>query len=169
MAIKFDTFKVGTGTATGGLEYKGAFNATTGLPDLSNAEQGDFYVVDTAGTIYGQTWAVGDHLLINADMGGSITNSKIDKIDNTDSVTSVNTQVGAVVLSANDLAADHVATHYTATNANIDGHLSGIDSQLGTVANPTLDDVTTNGDTTTNGINVGTITTSGDIMPDAST
>ena len=167
MAIKFDTFKVGTGTATGGLEYKGAFNATTGLPDLSNAEQGDFYVVDTAGTIYGQTWAVGDHLLINADMSGTITNSKIDKIDNTDSVTSVNAQVGAVVLSANDLTADHTAVNYTATNANIDGHLSGIDTALGTSLSPTLDDVTTNGDTTTNAINVGTITTSGDIMPDA--
>ena len=67
---------------TGGLEYKGSFNATAGTPDISNAEKGDFYVIDTAGTIYGQTWAVGDHLLINEDMGGTITNSKIDKIDN---------------------------------------------------------------------------------------
>jgi hypothetical protein len=242
---------------TGGLEYKGSFNANAGTPDISNAEKGDFYVIDTAGTIYGQTWAVGDHLLINEDMGGTITNSKIDKIDNTDSVTSVNTQTGAVVLSANDLAADHTATNYTAananidghlsgidtkfgtlgtastkntgtaigdvvllediggsvaglpaidgsqltglpsapvtsvntltgavvvsgddiaadhtatnytaTNANVDGHLSGIDTALGTVASPTLDDVTTNGATTTNAINVGTITTSGDILAD---
>ena len=75
---------------TGGLVYKGAFNATAGTPSIANAEQGDFYVIDTAGTIYGQTWAVGDHLLINEDMGGSITNSKIDKVDNTDQVTSVN-------------------------------------------------------------------------------
>jgi hypothetical protein len=49
-------------------------------------------------------------------------------------VTSVNTQTGAVVLSANDLAADHTATNYTAANANIDGHLSGIDTKLGTLA-----------------------------------
>ena len=118
---------------TGGLEYKGSFNANAGTPDISNAEKGDFYVIDTAGTIYGQTWAVGDHLLINEDMGGTITNSKIDKIDNTDSVTSVNTQTGAVVLSANDLAADHTATNYTAANANIDGHLSGIDTKFGTL------------------------------------
>ena len=81
----------GTGTLsfttldfTGGLEYKGSFNATAGTPSLANAEKGDFYIIDTAGTIYGQTWAVGDHLLINEDMGGSITNSKIDKIDNTE-------------------------------------------------------------------------------------
>jgi len=152
---------------TGGLEYKGSFNATAGTPDISNAEKGDFYVIDTAGTIYGQTWAVGDHLLINEDMSGTITNSKIDKIDNTDSVTSVNTQTGAVVLSANDLAADHTATNYTATNANIDGHLSGIDTKLGTVASPTLDDVTTNGSTTTNNISVGQVTVSGDILANA--
>jgi len=163
----------GTGTVsfatldfTGGLEYKGAFNATAGTPSLTNAEKGDFYIIDTAGTIYGQTWAVGDHLLINEDMGGTITNSKIDKIDNTQAVTSVNTQTGAVVLSGNDLLADHTAVNYTAANNNIDGHLSGIDSALGAVASPTLDDVTTNGDTTTNAINVGTITTSGDILAD---
>ena len=75
----------------GGVEYKGTFNATTGLTNsggnLNNAEQGDLYVIDTAGTIYGATWAVGDHLLINADMGGSISNSKIDKVDNTESDT----------------------------------------------------------------------------------
>ena len=69
---------------TGALEYKGSFNATTGAPSLVNAKQGDYYKISTAGTIYGQTWAVNDSLIINADMGGSITNSKIDKIDNTE-------------------------------------------------------------------------------------
>ena len=152
---------------TGGLVYKGSFNATAGTPSIANAEQGDFYVIDTAGTIYGQTWAVGDHLLINEDMGGTITNSKIDKVDNTDQVTSVNGNTGAVVLSGDDLAADHTATNYTAANANIDGHLSGIDTKLGTVSSPTLDDVTTNGSTTTNNISVGQVTVSGDILANA--
>ncbi len=72
------------GTIASGLTYKGAFNATAGTPTIINALQGDLYIIDTAGTIYGQTWAIGDHLLINADMGGSITNSKIDKVDNTE-------------------------------------------------------------------------------------
>ena len=114
----------------GGVDYKGTFDASTGLPSIANAEKGDLYIIDTAGTIYGQTWAVGDHLLINEDMGGSVTNSKIDKVDNTDAVSSVNTQTGAVVLSADDLAADHVALNYIAANANIDGHLSGIDDEF---------------------------------------
>ena len=122
----------------GGVEYKGTFNATTGLTNLggnlNNAEKGDLYKIDTAGTIYGQTWAVNDNLLINANMGGSIDNSKIDKVDNTDAVTSVNTQTGAVVLSANDLAADHTAQNYTAANANIDGHLEGIDDEFALTA-----------------------------------
>jgi hypothetical protein len=140
----------GTGTVsfatldfTGGLEYKGAFNATAGTPSLLNAEKGDFYIIDTAGTIYGQTWAVGDHLLINEDMGGTITNSKIDKIDNTQAVTSVNTQTGAVVISGNDVAADHTAVNYTAGNANVDGHLSGIDTKLGTLGTASTQDVGT--------------------------
>ena len=71
------------------------------------------------------------------------------------------------MLSANDLAADHTAVNYTATNANVDGHLSGIDTALGTVSSPTLDDVTTNGSTTTNNISVGQVTVSGDILANA--
>jgi len=126
------------GTLTAGLTYQGSYNANTNSPSLANAEQGDLYIVSVAGTQFGETWAVGDHLLVNADMGGVIDNSKIDKIDNTDQVTSVNTQTGAVVLSGDDLAADHTAVNYTASNANIDGHLSGIDTKLGTL----LSDIT---------------------------
>ena len=131
------------GTLTTGLTYQGSFNATTGAPSIANASQGDLYVISVAGTIYGQTWAVGDHLLINADMGGSVDNAKIDKIDNTDQVTSVNALTGAVVLSGNDLAADHTASNYTATNANIDGHLSGIDTKFGTLGTAAVQDVGT--------------------------
>jgi CRISPR/Cas system CMR subunit Cmr6 (Cas7 group RAMP superfamily) len=87
----------------GGVEYKGTWNATTGLPTLINAVQGDLYKVDTLGTIYGKVWAVGDQLIINDDMGGSITNSKIDKIDNTEAVTSVNGLTGPVLLSMDNI------------------------------------------------------------------
>ena len=48
-------------------------------------------------------------------------------------VTSVNTLTGAVVVSGDDIAADHSASNYTAANANIDGHLSGIDTKFGTL------------------------------------
>ena len=119
---------------TGGVEYKGTFNATAGTPSLLNAEKGDLYIIDTLGTIYGQTWAVGDHLLINEDMGGSITNSKIDKVDNTDAVTSVNTLTGPVVLSADDLEGDHAGVNYVGLATDtIDVHLSGIDTALASV------------------------------------
>ena len=83
------------GEITGGLDYsltlghvlskatgtqsKGNFDASTGLPSIANALKGDMYNISVAGTIYGQTWGVGDHLLINEDMGGTITNSKIIK------------------------------------------------------------------------------------------
>ena len=121
------------GTLVAGLTYQGSYDATNNLPSLANTLKGDFYLVSSGGTRFGRDWAVGDHLVINEDMGGTVSNGKIDKIDNTDQVTSVNTQTGAVVLSGNDLAADHSASNYTAANANIDGHLSGIDTKFGTL------------------------------------
>jgi len=106
---------------TGGLTYQGSFNATTGSPSLANAEQGDFYLIDTAGTIYGKDWNIGDHLLINADMGGSITNSKIDKIDNTE--TTASTDVAGVI----EIATDAEAQTATATDkALVPSNISSI-------------------------------------------
>ena len=87
----------------GGVTYKGTFDAAAPL-DLSNAEQGDLYVINGAGTYQGQTWAVGDHLLVNADMGGTVDPNKLDKIDSTDSVTSVAGRTGAVTLSTADIS-----------------------------------------------------------------
>jgi hypothetical protein len=69
---------------TGQLTYQGAFDASTGTPALTNALKGDFYVISVAGTQFGQSWSIGDHLIVNADMGGVIDNAKIDKIDNTE-------------------------------------------------------------------------------------
>ena len=114
----------------GGLQYKGTFNASDGSTNpaggLANAEQGDLYVVGTAGTIYGQTWGVGDHLLVNADMGGSITNSKIDKIDNT--------EPGAL-LAANNLS-DLASASTARTNLGlaIGSDVQAFDAQLTDVA-----------------------------------
>jgi hypothetical protein len=87
----------------GGVTYQGTFDASSPA-DLSNAEKGDLYIISVAGTYQGQTWAVGDHLLINADMGGTLDPAKIDKVDNTDSVTSVAGRTGAVTLSTADIS-----------------------------------------------------------------
>jgi len=87
----------------GGVTYQGTFDASSPI-DLSNATKGDLYIISGAGTYAGRSWDVGDHLLVNADMGGTVTNSKIDKIDSTDSVTSVAGRTGAVVLSAGDVS-----------------------------------------------------------------
>ena len=87
----------------GGVTYQGTFDTSSPV-DLSNAEKGDLYIISVAGTYQGITWAVGDHLLVNADMGGTISPSKIDKVDNTDAVTSVAGRTGAVTLSASDVS-----------------------------------------------------------------
>ena len=70
----------------GGLTYIEPWSAITATPDLSTAKKGYFYLVSGAGERYGIDWQVGDHLVINEDMGGTIDPSKIDKIDNTESI-----------------------------------------------------------------------------------
>ncbi len=124
----------------GGVEYKGVFNVTSATPDISNAEKGDMYIVSGSATLYGKSWVTGDHLLINDDMSGSISNSKIDKIDNTDQVTSVNAQTGAVSLSGNDLDGDHTASNYSTTSDKIEKHLEGIDNKFGTLGTASTKD-----------------------------
>jgi hypothetical protein len=90
-------------SVVGGVTYQGTFDASTPA-DLSNATKGDLYIISVAGTYAGKTWAVGDHLLVNADMGGTLDSAKIDKVDNTDAVTSVAGRTGAITLSSADVS-----------------------------------------------------------------
>jgi len=136
---------------TGGLTYKGSFNATTGSPSLLNAVQGDFYVISVGGTLYGQNWVVGDHLLINADMGGVIDNGKIDKVDNTDQVTSVNGQTGAVtgLLEAGNNLSDLSNVPTARTNLGLGTAATAASSDFLAVTN-NLSDVANAGTARTN-------------------
>ena len=85
----------------GALSYQGTWNASTNTPTLtsSTGTKGYYYVVDVAGNtdLNGITdWLVGDWAVFN----GSIW----QKIDNTETVTSVNGQTGAVVLTTTNVA-----------------------------------------------------------------
>jgi hypothetical protein len=88
--------------AIGALVYKGTWNASTNTPTLASGvgNKGDYYVVSVAGTtnLDGITdWQVNDIALFNG--------TAWQKIDNTDSVLSVNGQTGVVVLGPTDVGA----------------------------------------------------------------
>ena len=90
------------GGGVGAVTYKGTWDADTNNPDLvtDTPTQGDYYVVNVAGNtdLDGITdWEIGDWAIYN----GSVW----QKVDNTDSVSSVNGQVGTVVLDAADVNA----------------------------------------------------------------
>lgn len=92
----------GGGGGVGAVTYKGTWNANTNTPTLvsSTGTQGDYYVVNVAGTtnLNGITdWQIGDWAIFN----GSVW----EKVDNTDAVSSVNGQVGTVVLNAANVGA----------------------------------------------------------------
>ena len=75
----------------GALTYKGTWDASGGVyPTAPAPVLGDYYKISVAGTMGGVDYAVGDSTIFNS--------VDWDKIDNTEQVTSVNGQVGAVVL-----------------------------------------------------------------------
>ena len=87
----------GGGGGVGAVTYKGTWDADTNNPNLvtGTPAQGDYYVVNVAGNtnLDGITdWEIGDWAIYN----GSVW----QKVDNTDAVSSVNGQVGTVVLTA---------------------------------------------------------------------
>ena len=85
----------------GALSYQGTWDAATNTPTLTSSvgTKGYYYVVSVAGNtnLNGITdWLVGDWAVFN----GSIW----QKVDNTETVTSVNGQTGAVVLTTTNIA-----------------------------------------------------------------
>lgn len=85
----------------GALSYQGTWNASTNTPTLTSGvgTKGYYYVVSVAGStdLDGITdWVVGDWAVYNG--------TAWQQIDNTDAVTSVNGQTGAVVLTTTNIA-----------------------------------------------------------------
>lgn len=88
--------------ALGAVNYKGTWDASANSPTLVSGTgiKGDYYVVSTAGStdLDGITdWSIGDWAIFNG--------TAWQKVDNTDAVSSVNGQVGTVVLNAANVGA----------------------------------------------------------------
>ena len=85
----------------GALSYQGTWDASTNTPTLTSSvgTKGYYYVVSVAGNtnLNGITdWLVGDWAVYNGTVW--------QKVDNTETVTSVNGQTGAVVLTQSDIS-----------------------------------------------------------------
>ena len=110
-----------------GLSYQGTWNATTNTPTLASGTgtNGYYYIVATAGStnLDGITdWQIGDWLLFNG--------SNWQKIDQTNSVSSVAGRTGAVTLSTSDISglgtiATQNANSVTVTGGTINGTTVG--------------------------------------------
>ena len=129
----------------GKLTYKGTYNATTGAPALTNALKGDFYIIDVAGTQFSKDFEVGDHLVVNDDMGGTLADAKVDKLDSTDAVSSVAGRTGAVTLVHTDITGlstvANTGAYSDLTGAPTLGTAAALDTGLTTGDIPVLIDV----------------------------
>ena len=98
----------------GGVTYQGVWDAATNVPPLTSSvgTQGYYYVVNVAGStnLNGITdWKVGDWAIFN----GTAWN----KVDNTDSVSSVNGQTGAVSLTTDNVSEGIINLYYLDSRA----------------------------------------------------
>jgi hypothetical protein len=122
----------------GDLNYQGTWNASTNTPTLtsSTGTQGYYYVVNVAGTtnLDGITdWQVGDWAIYNGTVW--------QKVDNTDAVSSVNGQTGAVVLTTTNIG-EGTNLYYTDARARASvsaGTGISYDSSTGVITNSAPD------------------------------
>jgi hypothetical protein len=120
------------------MEFKGSYDATSNLPALTDASgsQGDYYRAVGAGQHdFGSgvlDIKAGDALIHNG--------TKWELYDNTESVSSVNGKVGAVVLSTDDVAQGSTNKYYVTSIARSDLLSSSIASG-DTLHAPTADAV----------------------------
>lgn len=123
------TWNASTAVATLTDDAKARIGATTNTITLTNntapitgytANEGIYYITQTAGSFAGSAFAVGDWLLS--------TGSGWECIKNSDAVTSVNGKTGIVVLSAEDVGAEPAFTKNTAFNKNF-GTVAGTVAQ----------------------------------------
>jgi hypothetical protein len=86
-------------TFIGAVVYQGTWNAGANTPTLPAPDpnnKGYYYVVSDPGTYLGITYGIGDWVISNG--------TAWEKVDNSQSVTSVNGQQGVVVLTTSDIA-----------------------------------------------------------------
>lgn len=98
----------------GAMKYKGTYDvASAGGAYPASPSQGDYYVASSAGTLtfssVSHTYAIGDWLAYDG--------VKWDYIDNSIKVSSVNGQVGTVVLNTDNVSEGSTNQYFTTTRA----------------------------------------------------
>ena len=125
-------------SVAGGLSYQGTWNASTNTPTLASGvgTNGYYYITATAGStnLDGITdWQIGDWLMFNGTVW--------QKIDQSNLVTSVNGQTGAVSLSTTNISegTNQYFTDARARSAISAGTGIGYNSSTGVVTNAAPD------------------------------
>lgn len=127
-AVDLDQMETDIAALANGMVYKGDWDASAwSFPGAGAAQAWRFYYVSVAGTVDWVAFAIGDNLVATVDNASNTTYAaNWSKHDQTDAVQSVNGEVGAVVLDADDI--DDTSTVQKFTSAWDIAKLAGIEA-----------------------------------------
>lgn len=146
----------------GGLNYRGAIDASLEANLPTSIAKGDFYKVSVAGTIGGLDLQIGDMIIANVEKAEAVTIADFDKIDNTEAPDILRT--GDVSTNA-DLSLEGTKLTDRATiKANLD---KKVDRVEGSVVDEVIAFADTNGSVKGTGKKLSDIALKEDLTPKA--
>lgn len=158
-AVDLDAIETRVNELDASVVLMGTWDASVGtFPGSGSAQAGESWIVSTGGTVDGVEFVANDRLIAIVDNAStSVYANNWHKADYTDQVQSVFGRTGAVTAQAgdyddSDITAAASATNYTPGSADVDGHLSGIDTGIGNrlAASSNLSDVNSAASSRTN-------------------
>ncbi len=126
-AVDLDQLESDVAALANGMVYQGNWDASSGsFPGGGSAQTGAFYTVSVSGTVDSISFAIGDRIIAIIDNASTSTYSgNWTKTDSTDEVTSVNGEVGNVVLDTGDISAVTDNNYVTDAELSVLQGLSG--------------------------------------------
>lgn len=126
-AVDLDALETAVAALESAIILKGTWAANAGtFPGSGSAQAGWTYIVSTAGTVDGVSFAVGDRIIAITDNASTTTFAgNWFKEDYTDQVLSVNGQTGAVTLTTANVADSTNKRYVTDAQLTVIGNTSG--------------------------------------------
>jgi hypothetical protein len=140
----------------GGVKYQGTFNPLTTTFSATASNKGWYYISTGSGTYSGLGFNTGDWIISDGSM--------LEKVDNTDSLTSFNGRVGNIILNSSDIKSAGGLVSVNSITGDINGNVNIGLSDLTDYNAPTKDLIVNSIINNNSSPNIWSIDENGDIQ-----